>query len=282
MMTDKEKQLLIDYCVGENGDCTYKPTEDDIQEVKEILTTIEDINSQMMINEELFCEIASHLYDEKLKSRYYIVDCWNKYIQGLNFLDKDNKEKKEILETYERIIFPSDSEYYLTRDEVEDLLLKSGFQIDDRDKIDDIKDQLSKLWKDKSKMLVPSVLEKDSKEWQGIPFKKLLFCEEYIKTGKVKTTCESLGIGRTTAFEYLKDKEVQEYLQERKEEMRKESEEIFKQGINTSFEELLKIIQDIHKDDDTLNRKVRAIDTYLKHYENITRPKGSELPEIPQ
>ena len=236
----------------------------------------------MMINEELFCEIASHIYDEKLKERYYIVDCWNKYIQGLRFLDKNNKEKKEILETYERIIVPSDDEYYISRDEVEDLLLKSGFQIDDTSKIQDIREDLVKLWKDKSKMLVPSVLEKDSKEWQGISFKKLLFCEEYIKTGKVKTTCENLGIGRTTAFEYLKDKEVQEYLQERKEEMRKESEEIFKQGINTSFEELLKIIQDTHKDDDTLNRKVRAIDTYLKHYENITRPKGSELPEIPQ
>ena len=95
-MTEEEKQLLIDFCVGENGDCSYKPKEEDIQEVKEILTTIEDINCQMMINEELFCEVASHIYDEKIRERYYIVDCWNKYIQGIRFLDKGNKEKKQI------------------------------------------------------------------------------------------------------------------------------------------------------------------------------------------
>ncbi len=282
MMKEEEKQLLIDFCVGSNGDCDYKPKEEDIQEVKEILTTIEDINCQMMINEELFCEVASHIYDEKIRERYYIVDCWNKYIQGIRFLDKDNKEKKEILETYNQIIIPYDSEYYLTEDEVKQLLLKSGFQIDDTHKIRDIQKELEKLWKDKSKMLVPSVLEKDSKEWQGISFKKLLFCEEYIRTGKVKTTCEALGIGRTTAFEYLKDKEVQEYLQERKEEIRKESEELFKQGLNESFEELLKIIKEDSKQECVLNRKVKAIDTYLRHYENITRPKGSEIPEISQ
>jgi hypothetical protein len=282
MMTDKEKQLLIDYCVGENGDCTYKPTEDDIQEVKEILTTIEDINCQMMINEELFCEVASHIYDEKIRSRYYIVDCWNKYIRGMNFLDKGNKEKKEILETYDEIIVPYEDEYYITEDEVKTLLLKSGFQIDDRDQVRDIKKRLERLWKDKSEMLVPSVLEKDSKEWEGISFKKFLFCEEYIKTGKVKATCESLGIGRTTAFEYLKDKEVQEYLQERKKEIKEESEKLFEQGLNEAFEELLKIIKEDSKQECVLNRKVKAIDTYLRHYENIKRPKASELNEISQ
>ena len=161
--------------------------------------------------------------------------------------------------------------------------MKSGFQIDDRDKIRDIKEDLVKLWRDKSKMLVPSVLEKESKEWQGISFKKFLFCEEYIKTGRVKTTCDNLGIGRTTAFDYLKDKEVQEYLQERQKEMKEESEKLFEQGINEAFGELLKIIKEDSKRDETLNRKVKAIDTYLRHYENITKPKGiDQLNEISQ
>ena len=276
-MKEEEKQLLIDFCVGENGDCVYKPTKEDIQEVKEILTTIEDINSQMMINEELFCEVASHIYDEKLRSRYYIVDCWNKYLQGIQFLDKDNKDKKEILETYGKIIVPQENEYYITTKEVEQLLEKNGFKIDDLKKVKDIQNGLEKLWKDKSKMIVPSTLEKDSKDWEGISFKKFLFCEEYIKTGRVKTTCENLGIGRTTAFDYLKDKEVQDYLQQRRDEIKKESEELFKQGLNDSFEELMKIIKEESSFESVLNRKVKAIDIFLRHYENIQRPKNREL-----
>ena len=239
------------------------------------MTTLEDIDIEMMTKEELFCEIASHLYEDYFR-RSFFVECWNKYIQGLHFLRKDNKEKKEILETYHKIIVPNyDKEYSLTDDEVEDLLLKSGFQIEDSKTIYKIKDNLEKLWKDKSKMIVPSTLEKDSKEWQGIPFKKLLFCEEYIKTGRIKNTCENLGIGRTTAFEYMKDTEVQNYLQERKKEIKQESEEHFKQGINEAFEELLKIIKEDSRRDEDLNRKVKAIDTYLRHYENITRPKDT-------
>lgn len=283
-MTKEEKQLLIEFCVGTNGDCLYNPTKEDIEETRQILQTIEDINNEMMMKEDLFCEIASHIYDEKIRERYYIVDCWNKYIRGLNFLDKGNKEKKEILETYEGIIVPNEEDRYsITDEEVILLLEKSGFQIDDEDRIRDIRKDLQKLWKDKSKMLVPSVLEKDSKEWQGLSFKKFLFCEEYIKTGRITTTCQNLGIGRTTAFEYLKDTEVKDYLQERREEMRKESEDFFKQGLNQAFEELLKIIKEDSRREEVLNRKVKAIDTYLKHYENITRPKGiDQLNEISQ
>ncbi len=280
-MTKEEKQLLIEYCVGENGDCLYNPTKEDIEETREILQTIESVNNEMMMKEDLFCEIASHIYEEKIRERYYIVDCWNKYIQGLHFLDKDNKEKKEILETYEEIIVPDyENNYSITREEVQLLLEKCGFQIDDTLRLRDIQDELQKLWRDKSKMLVPSTLEKHSKEWEGLSFKKFLFCEEYIKTGKITTSCHNLGIGRTTASEYLKDKEVQDYLQERKEEMRRESQELFEQGLNDSFEELLKIIRQDTCNQESLNRKVKAIDIYLRHYENISRPKGSDIPEI--
>ena len=279
-MNDEEKQLLIDFCVGENGDCTYKPTKEDIQEVKDLLTTFEGINNKAMINEDLFCEVASHLYEEKIKIKWHIVDCWNKYVQGLRFLDKENKEKKEIIETFGEIIIPYDNEYFITTGEVESLLLKNGFQINDSYKIRDIKNTLEKIWQDKSKMLVPSILEKDSREWQGIPFKKFLFCEEYIKTGRVKKTCENLGIGRTTAFEYLKDKEVQDYLQERRKEMKEEAERIFENGMTESFEELMKIIKEDSTSEGTLNRKVKAIDTFLRHYEYLTKPKTFEIDEM--
>ena len=283
MMTEEEKQLLIDFCVGVNGDCLYKPTKEDIEETREIISTLEEVNNEMMMKEDLFCEVASHIYDEKIRSRYYIVDCWNKYIQGLRFLDKENKDKQEILETYEEIIVPDiESNYSITKEEVSQLLLKNGFQIHNEKTIENIKEEIEKLWRDKTRMIVPSTLEKDSKEWQGINFKKFLFCEEYIKTGKIKTTCENLGIGRTTAFEYLKDKEVQEYLQERREEMKRESQELFEQGLNDSFEELLKMIRLDSYSTENLNRKLKAIDTYLRHYENITRPKGMEIPEISQ
>lgn len=273
-MKEEEKQFLIDFVLKGNGDSNYKPTKEDIEDTRNEIRKWGEEFYKQPLNDDLFCEIASRLYQEEFKD-YIINDSWNRYIEGLQFLKEDNSEKKEILETYEEIIVPYYNEYTISDFEVEVLLEKSGFQIDDSHKIKEIKKNLLKLWKDKSKMLVPSTLEKDSKEWEGISFKKFLFCEEYIKTGKVTKTCESLGIGRTTAFDYLKDNEVQEYLQKRREEMKEESENLFKQGLNQSFEELLKIIKEDSMQESVLNRKVKAIDTYLRHYENITR--GTEV-----
>lgn len=277
-MKEDEKELLIEFCIGGEGDCLYKPTKEDIQAMKENLESLEEwIDTKPMIQDELFCEIASHLYDDLIPKREYILNCWNKYLRGRLFLDKNYKPKQEIVETYGSIIFPeANEELTISTLEIKMLLKKSGFKVESEEVLENIKDELSRLWKNKKEMIVPSTLENNSKELEGISFKKFLFCEEYIKTGRIKTTCLNLGIGRTTAFEYMKDKEVQEYLETRKQEIKRESEEVFKQGINEAFEELLKIIKEDSRRDEVLNRKVKAIDTYLRHFENITRTRESD------
>ena len=107
-------------------------------------------------------------------------------------------------------------------------------------------------------------MKKESIKQNGIGFKEFLFCEEYIKQGKIVKVAESLGIGRTTCYDYLKKPEVKKYLDQRKKEIKQESDDLLKTGFNDCFSELHQIVTNEHTDRQT---KIKAIDTYLKHYE---------------
>ena len=65
-------------------------------------------------------------------------------------------------------------------------------------------------------------------------------------------------------YEYLKKKEVQDYLQERREEIRKESDSLLQTGFFKCFEELHNIIEKQYNSDCD---RIKAIDCYLRHYE---------------
>ena len=97
-----------------------------------------------------------------------------------------------------------------------------------------------------------------------------IFCEEYLKRGKIKPTCEHLGISRNTAYTWLKDKKVQEYLTSRQDEIKEETNNTFLNTYRECFNVLNEMITDNNLYD---SDKIKAIDTFLKHYTNIERIK---------
>lgn len=165
----------------------------------------------------------------------------------------------------------SEEWYSLTEDDIFDLLANEGFYIDsDNYKLKkSIQKIMFQLWENQHKPLTNESLNDYSIKREGLPFKKYLFCEEYMKSGNITKTCESLCIGRTTGQRYLNDEEVKKYIQERREQMKSENETRMKEGFHKCFNKLLEITEESgHQDSD----RIKAIDTFLKHYSNVMNP----------
>ena len=165
----------------------------------------------------------------------------------------------------------SEEWYSLTEDDIFELLAHEGFYIDsDNYKLKkSIQKIMFQLWENQHKPLTSESLNDYSIKREGLPFKKYLFCEEYMKSGNITKTCESLCIGRTTGQRYLNDEEVKKYIQERREQMKSENETRMKEGFHKCFNKLLEITEESgHQDSD----KIKAIDTFLKHYSNVMNP----------
>lgn len=165
----------------------------------------------------------------------------------------------------------SEQWYSLTEDDIFDLLANEGFYIDsDNYKLKkSIQKIMFQLWENQHKPLTSESLNDYSIKREGLPFKKYLFCEEYMKSGNITKTCESLCIGRTTGQRYLNDEEVKKYIQERREQMKSENETRMKEGFHKCFNKLLEITEESgHQDSD----RIKAIDTFLKHYSNVMNP----------
>lgn len=124
---------------------------------------------------------------------------------------------------------------------------------------------------DKTKPFTYEALDEKVKEEEGINYKYLLFCEEYLKrNGNIKATCEYIGIGRATAYRWLELEEVKDYLKRREDEITKTTDNTFKNTYNECFNELNKMIT---KENINNSDRIKAIDTFLKHYENLERLK---------
>lgn len=165
----------------------------------------------------------------------------------------------------------SEEWYSLTEDDIFELLAHEGFYIDsDNYKMKkSIQKIMFQLWENQHKPLTSESLNDYSIKREGLPFKKYLFCEEYMKSGNITKTCESLCIGRTTGQRYLNDEEVKKYIQERREQMKSENETRMKEGFHKCFNKLLEITEESgHQDSD----RIKAIDTFLKHYSNVMNP----------
>lgn len=182
----------------------------------------------------------------------------------------DNYDK--ILELYGDIVDKDDNGYYeINKAIVKKIMLDSELNIDlSHDDIKPIKEAISDIWQNKKEILDPNEINKLSEEQNGINFKQFIFCEEYIKRGKIKPTCEYLGISRNTAYLWLKDDNVLKYLENRKQEIKQETDDTFIQTYRASFNELNKMIKSNYMEN---SDKIKAIDVFLKHYENIERLK---------
>lgn len=183
----------------------------------------------------------------------------------------DNELYEEIIDFYGTIVNKDDNGYYEVNDAIATRLLNdSELKVTDEDVLKDIKDAINLTWENKKEILDPSKINEISEKQNGINFKQFIFCEEYLKRGKIKPTCEHLGISRNTAYLWLKEDNVNEYLKKRQDEIKRETDDTFIQTYRASFNQLNNMINSRHIE---TNDKIKAIDVFLKHYENIERLK---------
>ncbi len=193
---------------------------------------------------------------------------------GSVFFEKDNYT--EVLDEYGCIPeLNKNGEFILTASVVAHVLEKLGIRSDKSST--QIKKEIDELWDNRQEMIFPETVQQLCSEKNGISLKEFLFCEEYIRTGRITDTAKNLGIGRTTCYEYLKKPDVQRYLEERKREISDELNNTIVNGFGDCFNELRGIINGLKNDRFDRQDKIKAIDTYLKHYKNIAGGYHSEL-----
>lgn len=281
-MTDKEKELACIYysLYQEEIDNFYSLDEKEQEEI------IEATKKQIEALEEPEKKLAKYMGIEMLAIVYYldlrddpineqnVNDLYNDRKQwieeGRRFFNKPEAEeifkKYGIQETYQS------GEYKTERQFIKNAFKEEGFKISSPEKFEDI---LCKLWENRKQFPSEKILDEQSKKENGIGFKEFLFCEEYLKTGKITKTCDSLGIGRTTCYDYLKKEEVKKYLEERRTEIKNESDDLLKTGFFDCFQELHKLVT---KEEYIENHdRIKAIDCYLRHYEQSIYKQNNEI-----
>lgn len=189
----------------------------------------------------------------------------NEYNEAIEEGTIDPISQPMIEETKEQMEESQEDEYFYFEDsDIDKITNELGFQIYSNETLHEIKDKFYFLWKDQTKDTNTKQLDDQCKNDNGLPLKQFLFCEEYLKTGKIVDTCKNLGIGKTTAFEYLKKEEVKSYLNERRNTIKEETNQLLETNFQKAMEGLSNLMEDSSfKSDDT---RIKAIDTFLKYY----------------
>jgi hypothetical protein len=202
-----------------------------------------------------------------------VNDLIGRYNKINNFIydNYDKEAYEDIISYYGDIVDKDDNGFYEVNNAIATTLLNdNNLNVTDEDDLKDIKDAISLTWENKKEILDPSTINDISEQQNGIKFNQFIFCEEYLKRGKIKPTCEALGISRNTAYTWLDDIKVQEYLKKRQDEIKKETDDTFLHTYRASFNQLNKMIESTYID---TTDKIKAIAVFLKHYENIERLK---------
>ena len=255
------------------------------QRIKDIKQDINDFNDDLIydkeaiLNDEMLLKAIAQsitgdndpilFTEERLNDLIYEYDKVNKCVKRDGI-----KKTKEILDTYNALI-PIDDEgnYTLTDDILKKVIKDSNFYISDTETKDEIKKELFMTWENQQEILTQNNLNEYSENRNGLPFKQFVFCEEYIKHGKIKKTCDKLGISRNTAYLWLKDKKVQDYLYGRKEEIKQDNDNVMNSIYNACFNEIKDIISGEYTN---TTDKIKAIDTFFKHYASVKRNNDNE------
>lgn len=260
-------------------DDTY--TEDD-KIIKERLTPLKeyiktfDIDTRLMenmLNNDLFLCLLAHVdfLDENISVQLTseeLYDLASEYDKVNNFFNENGDNAFNVYDKYG--IVTKKNGIYNIDDVITEIGDDNGIMLNNEEQIEGFKKIVSNLYDDRTQLPNNDLINKASEEQNGINLKHFVFCEEYIKRGKIKPTCEYLGISRNTAYLWLKDEKVQQYLKDRQDEIKRETDDTFIQTYRESFNELNKMIKsDFMQNAD----KIKAIDVFLKHYENIERLK---------
>lgn len=275
-------QIKINYVFSDDDRRDY--TED----IKEIKKRVEDIREAIksynqgdlyytkdsLTENNYILQVLAHCIKDTSQDldEDRLNDLIERYNKITNFIFNDESHD-EILEFYHDIVDKDDNGYYeVNKAIIKRIMQDNELNIDlkDEEDIKPIKDAINEVWQNKKDILDPNEINKLSEEQNGINFKQFIFCEEYIKRGKIKPTCEYLGISRNTAYLWLKDDNVLKYLEIRKQEIKRETDNTFTQTYRASFNQLNKMINSGYIE---TNDKIKAIDVFLKHYENIERLK---------
>lgn len=276
-------QIKVNYVFIDDDRADYT---EDIKELKERCENIKNaINSydkeELYYTQESLTEnnyilsVLAHCIKDTDKD--LDVERLNQLIGRYNRINNfiyDNYEDElyeEIIGFYNDIVNKDDNGFYEVNDAIANKIISDNdLKVTDEDVLQDIKEAINLTWENKKEILDPSTINDISEKQNGINFKQFIFCEEYLKRGKIKPTCEHLGISRNTAYLWLKDDKVNEYLTNRQDEIKRETDDTFIQTYRASFNELNKMINS--RGIDTTD-KIKAIDVFLKHYENIERLK---------
>ena len=177
---------------------------------------------------------------------------------------EESEEKIEQIESDSEKESQEDEYFYFEDSDIDQITNELGFQVYSIETLHEIKENFYSLWKDQTKDTNTKQLDDQCTVDNGLPLKQFLFCEEYLKTGKIVDTCKNLGIGKTTAFEYLKKEEVKTYLNERRSTIKQETNQLLETNFQKAMEGLSKLMEDsTFKSDET---RIKAIDTFLKYY----------------
>lgn len=248
------------------------------QRKKELEDTIRGFNpNELVANKETLLQHNEFmtLLASTITSDYLDIERLNEIIQDYdrvnNFFNNEGDNAYNILKEYKGIVTKDRDGFYKINDTILDKVINdNGFYLSYKDDKEQLKNTLFDTWENQQELITQDKLDKYSEERNGINFKHFVFCEEYLKRGKIKPTCEHLGISRNSAYLWLKDEKVQAYLNSRKEEIKQETDNTFLDTYTSCFNELNNIINS-----ETTERsdKIRAIDVFLKHYENLERLK---------
>ena len=257
----------------------YTENEKEIQEnIINLKSNIEELDEselvtdkETLLNHKHFLRIIAHVttgINGNSLNEGYLNRLIKDYDRVNTFFNKEGDNAFKIIELYDAVIEKDYNDEYVLNDEMVQAIIKeNGYKIADTSDKDNIKDIIKRTWENKKEILTPKALDEYSEKRNGINFKYFLFCEEYIKTGKVTDVAKKLNIGRRTCYDYLNKKEVKEYLRERQNEIKEENTALMKQRFNKCFDTLFSI----GVEDTTYIREdiqLKAIDIFLKHYEN--------------
>lgn len=245
-----------------------------LKELKDYIENELDFESEKLKENILQCDeflnILSHFDIKAIFSEYgtptdRIDELASDYDHINNFFR--DKDAFTILHLYGIVEKDDNGEYIINDDIVKQIIKENGYNIEDKDDTANIKDLIKDTWENKKEIITTDKLNEYSEKRNGINFKYFVFCEEYIKTGKITEVAKKLNIGRRTCYDYLEKKEVKDYLKERQKEIREENTELMKQRFNKCFDTLFDMGVE-HKQYVRDDIQVKAIDTFLKHYEN--------------
>lgn len=237
-----------------------------------------DIDEQLkenILNSDYFLSLLAHVdfvnnnNPELDLTSDELNDLATEYDKVNNFFRENEGNALNVYEKYGIITKNSYGTYNLD-DVITTLAKDNDIILDNEEQEKAFKNVIYNLYDDRTKLPNNDLINKASEEQNGINLKHYIFCEEYIKRGKIKPTCEYLGISRNTAYLWLKDENVQRYLKDRQDEIKRETDDTFIQTYRASFDELNKMIKSNYMQN---SDKIKAIDTFLKHYENIERLK---------